>query len=150
MDTPKNTGNYAFLNSRRLLTVIDSQHRALFCLQQPDRAHVYYRRQGQSVVACHPQHTIELCAANSPENAQFILGTLLRGLVSRAHWRKITLLMSMFIILLLLMTLPASALPSFSPSLSLCLLLYAGVNTLLLCLKHIDKSRRLNRLKHPE
>lgn len=138
---------YGFMDNGLLLTIIDNHHQALFAIQKPLLSGVQYLRKDKKVLFCQPCNVTTLYEAKTPEDAQLILDTLLRGLVSMTRFRRITLGLCLWVFIFSVVQVsPLFSLTSVYHWLSFSGLMFSVTALFLFWLTHFEKSYRLKKL----
>ncbi|HCA3439634.1 TPA: hypothetical protein MO340_004196 [Salmonella enterica subsp. salamae serovar 35:g,m,s,t:-] len=139
---------FGFMDNGTLLTIVDSNHQALFSIQNPTALNACFHRSGNSIlmfssdtILRSSENTRALYEAQSTDEAQQILDTLLRGLVKMTLFKRMTIGAFIWLAALMVMLIFKQ---SDAKEVAVCILMFVPVFALsIFGLTHFEKTIRL-------
>lgn len=134
---------FGFMDNGTLLTIVDNQHQALFSIQNPMAMNVSYHRCGDTVLMSSAGSSRVLYEAITPEEAQLVLDTLLRGLVKMTIFKRLAIDLFIWLIAIILFLTSGQNISTIQSITGTVMFFVPVFSILMFSLSHFEKVMRL-------
>ena len=142
---------FGFMDNGTLLTIVDGQHQALFSIQNPASMNVIYHLSGDNILMSSSGTDFVLYKAESLDEAQLILDTLLRGLVKMTIFKRLAIDLFIWLIAIILFLTFGQNISTIQSITGAIMFFVPAFSILMFSLSHFEKAMRLKSVfaNHP-